>query len=65
MISVENQTNRVGAIEVELRGLSTDQKPTGTYRGANIANGSIFLEMDTQKICFYDAASSTWVGGDE
>lgn len=43
MISVENQTNRVGAIEVELRGLSTDEKPTGTYRGVNIANGSIFL----------------------
>ena len=35
-------------------GLSTDSKPT------DVANGSCFLEMNTGKIYFYDAANSTW-----
>jgi hypothetical protein len=68
MITIESQHNvgdRLGKISFELRGLSTDEKPTETYGGANIANGSIFLEMDTQKIWFYDEATSAWVGNEE
>lgn len=37
-------------------GLSTDTKPTG----AEVANGSCFLEMDTSKIYFYDADGAEW-----
>lgn len=37
-------------------GLSTDSKPTGT----GVFNGSCFLEMDTGKLYFYDAAGSQW-----
>ena len=37
-------------------GLRTDSKPT-----EGVANGSCFLEMDTGKVYFFNAASSTWV----
>ena len=43
----------------EFRGLSTDDKPT-TFEGKKIGNGSIFVEMDTEKIYFYDLHSETW-----
>lgn len=36
--------------------LSTDTKPT-----ANIANGSLVLEMDTGDIYAFNGAGSTWV----
>lgn len=68
MITVQKQENvkdRLDKISFEFRGLSTDEKPTSTYGGANIANGSIFIEIDTEDILFYDEANSTWVGGDE
>ena len=38
-------------------GLSGDTKPTG----ADVANGSVFLEMNTGKIYFYDAANAQWL----
>ena len=38
----------------ELRGLSTDTKPT------DADNGCIFIEMDTGKIYFYDAENKQW-----
>lgn len=68
MITIENQHNvgdRIGKISFELRGLSTDTKPTGTFGGASIANGSVFIEMDTQTVLFYDEANTAWVGGGE
>lgn len=46
---------------VELRGLSTDNKPTIIENGI-VENGSAFIEIDTQKIYFYDAASEAWKG---
>lgn len=36
-------------------GLSTDEKPT-----ENIGNGTMFIEMDTKKIYFYDEENETW-----
>lgn len=36
-------------------GLSTDNKPT-----ENVGNGSIFIEINTKKIYFYDEENSTW-----
>lgn len=36
-------------------GLSTDSKPTG------VANGSCFVEMNTGKIYFFDAAGTQWI----
>lgn len=43
----------------ELRGLSTDEKPT-EIDGNEIVNGCIFIEMDTSKIYFYDAENEQW-----
>ncbi len=48
--------------EISFVGLSTDTKPTDTYDGMTIKNGSDFLEMDTQKLYFYSEASKTWLG---
>lgn len=56
-------TNDIGyqdAQKLSLFGLSSDTKPTGTYNGKDIANGSTFLEMDTKDVKFYDADSDTW-----
>ena len=46
-------------ISAELRGLSTDEKPT-QIDGKKIDNGSIFLEINTGKLFFYDLDSQTW-----
>ena len=43
----------------ELRGLSTDTKPT-TIGEDKIGNGSVFVEIDTQKLSFFDDTSKTW-----
>ena len=43
----------------ELRGLSTDTKPT-EINGQAIGNGSVFIEIDTGNIFFYDVISQTW-----
>jgi hypothetical protein len=46
-------------VSAELRGLSTDTKPT-TIDGKELANGSAFIEIDTQKILFFDAENKEW-----
>lgn len=46
----------------ELRGLSTDTKPT-KIGNVTIDNGSVFVEIDTQKLSFYDLDSETWMEG--
>lgn len=48
-------------ISAELRGLSDDTKPT-EIGNKKIANGSVFIEMDTQKIFFFDAENEQWKG---
>lgn len=46
-------------MSVELRGLSTDTKPTQIGENT-IENGSVFIEIDTGKIFFYDLSTETW-----
>lgn len=46
-------------ITTELRGLSTDTKPT-EVAGKEVGNGSTFIEIDTGKIFFYDAENELW-----
>ena len=46
-------------ISVELRGLSTDTKPS-ELNGKKIDNGSVFIEIDTGKIYFYDLQNNQW-----
>lgn len=47
-------------ILVELRGLSSDTKPTVIQNG-DIENGSSFIEIDTGKLYLYDGSSNSWV----
>lgn len=46
-------------IYAELRGMSTDNKPT-QIGNKKIGNGSVFVEIDTQKILFFDAENEAW-----
>jgi len=43
------------------KGLQADSKPTGSWEGTIIKNGSSFLELDTQDVKFYDQENQTWV----
>lgn len=45
---------------LELRGLSTDEKPT-TIENGTIENGSVFIEIDTQEVFIYDGENSVWL----
>ena len=40
---------------VEMRGLSTDTKPT------NVGNASTFYEMDTRKLFMFDEQNGVWL----
>ena len=64
MISIYQKNNSITrkgmeTKEMEFRGLSTDTKPT-ELDGNTIANGSVFIEIDTQKLFFFDESSQTW-----
>lgn len=48
--------NGITASNKTYYGKSTDSKPT-----AGIGNGSVYIEMDTGKAYFYDAAASAWL----
>lgn len=41
---------------IEAYGLSSDTKPT-----TNIAQGSVFIEIDTSNAYFFNEANNTWV----
>lgn len=43
------------AVCYDLRGLSTDEKPT-----EKVGNGSTFLEMDTGKVFIFDKENEEW-----
>ena len=61
MITIYSQKDldNDGKMEVELRGLSTDEKPT-IVKKATIDNGSTFIEIDTGKIYMYDLEHEQW-----
>lgn len=55
------ENNKIYSV-VELRGLSTDSKPKVLEDGVNVDNGSVFIEIDTQAVYMYNAASTgSWV----
>ena len=45
----------------DFMGKSTDTKPTVTYNGKTIENGSTFYEMNTGKVFMYDADADVWL----
>lgn len=46
-------------IYAELRGMSGETKPT-QIGDKKIGNGSVFIEIDTQKILFFDEENQAW-----
>lgn len=44
---------------LELRGLSTDDKPK-TIANGTIENGSVFIEIDTGDVYLYDISREEW-----
>lgn len=50
-----------GAAIFELRGLSTDTKPTDEYIGFTVGNGSTYYEINTGKLFMFNAEASTWI----
>ena len=64
MVSIykmENRQTKDGKdyITGELRGLSTDTKPT-KLSDAYIDNGTMFIEIDTGKLFLFDLDSNSW-----
>lgn len=51
---------RMSRARVTLNGLSTDTKPTLTYGGVVIGNGSTYKEIDTGTEYAYDEVGMTW-----
>lgn len=54
-------TDKGKEVGVELRGLSTDEKPV-KIGDKKIGNGSAFIEIDTGKILFFDGETEEWKG---
>lgn len=54
--TIESKLTDTNRAYVELAGLSTDTKPTD-----GLATGSIFTEVDTGTVFFFNDASDTWV----
>lgn len=46
----------------QIRGLSTDTKPTdSSLKEGIIPNGTVFFEMDTSKVYMFDYDSQSWI----
>ena len=61
--TIESKLTDINRAYVEMRALSTDTKPSNYDPTNNIglATGSIFTEVDTGAVFFFDEASETWV----
>lgn len=54
-----DESEKKSYIVGEFYGLSTDTKPT-VFEGSYVDNGSVFIEIDTQNIAFYDLENTSW-----
>lgn len=60
MISIYEFAGKRNGQTVDMVGKSTDEKPTKTFEGHAITNGSILYEMDSKKLYMYDEEGHTW-----
>lgn len=58
--NVKKSEIKEGNFLVELRGLSTDEKPTTLTTGGTIENGSVFIEIDTGNVYLYNEEGTEW-----
>ena len=64
MITVNSMQGAAsGTAEMELKGLSTDSKPTTTFSGANVGVNSLFFELDTGDLYYFTGSAWSKVGG--
>lgn len=54
MITYEASVYDENTTTFKFKGLSTDTKPTGTFKDKGISGESTFFEKDTQQVFFYD-----------
>ena len=59
-ITMAKTGEHTNAPVLELRGLSSDIKPTDFVDGARVINGSVFIEIDTGKGFFFDEQNKKW-----
>ena len=55
--------NGTGTAEMELKGLSTDAKPTKKFSGKKIGVNSVFLELDTEDLYYFTGSVWAKAGG--
>lgn len=60
MVTLLKVGDECWAKQLEICGLSTDNKPINTINGIDIVNGSIFTEMDTKTVFMYSQSDSHW-----
>ena len=60
MVSIYQYMGRRNSATLDIRGLSTDEKPIIKFKNIPVINGSTFLEMDTGDTYLYDEENSTW-----
>lgn len=60
MVTLNKIGNNPNTNYMTIYGLSTDIKPVDVFEDIRIANGSVFIEMDTDKKFYYDAENSAW-----
>lgn len=56
----KSRIEEINKFLVELRGLSTDEKPSVLETGGNIENGSVFIEIDTGDVYLYNEEGTEW-----
>ena len=61
MVSLDTYGNRPNIALCSFSCLSTDTKPTVSYNGTPIANGSTLHEIDTNKNYIYNQETDAWV----
>lgn len=56
MVTIDKMGGQNNIYSAELKGLSTDTKPTD-----GIPNGSTFYEINTQDVYMFDEENQTWI----
>lgn len=57
---IERRYNDKTRVILELRGLSTDTKPTDEIKAVYIDNGSVYIEIDTGKVYLFNLENTSW-----
>lgn len=65
LVTLAKRGDKYNVPILEFYGLSTDEKPLYDDAGASIPNGSVFVEMDSLKVFFYETEKDEWITKDK